>query len=244
MWNPIITPWDIQVDQNLQYKITNIYHTMKNAIRFFRTAALPTEARIGDIYFIYEGVPTIYIYKGGEEPWEAYIGRIGEGGDINLSDYATRTWVLQQLIPIWQQLEWDTETIPEGISIEDLLNVELNALNNKSVIGAINDIKNQGNYPIRLVNADSIYANPKEYNIWTSGVTPTTLDFNIPDTGVANEYIFVFSVTNTLPSISFEYNITWANDDAPVWYAGWTYEISIVIANGVGLASYQKFPTI
>ena len=216
----------------------------QNKLRFFRAAALPTEAQVGDIYFIYEGVPTIYIYKGGDEPWEAYAGGTGEGGDVNLSDYATRAWVLQQLIPIWQQLEWDTETMPEGISIEDLLNVELAALNNKSVIGAINDIKNQGTYPIRFVDMSSIYANPKEYNIWTSGVTPTTIDFNIPDASVANEYIFVFSVTSTLPSVEFEYNITWANNDAPVWYAGWTYEISIVIANGVGLASYQKFPTI
>lgn len=159
-------------------------------------------------------------------------------------DQDIKTWVLQQLVPIWQQLEWDTETIPEGFSLEDLFNVELDDLNNKSVIGAINDLKNQGNYPMRFVDEVSIYANPKEYNIWTSGITPDTIAFNVPDTSVVNEYIFVFSVTSTLPSVQFDYNITWANDDAPVWYAGWTYEISIVIANGIGLASYQKFPTL
>jgi hypothetical protein len=75
-------------------KINNKHIMSKNKIRFFRADSLPIEAQVGDIYFIHTEVPTIYIYKGGENPWEAYAGKTGYG-DVSFSDYATIEWVQQ-----------------------------------------------------------------------------------------------------------------------------------------------------
>lgn len=178
----------------------------QSKLRFFRAASLPAEAQIGDIYFIYDGTRAIYIYTGGEDPWEAYTGNL------------------------------------------DLLSIELDSLQteDKTIIGAINELNSAvKRYPIVFTDSNSIYIRPGQYYIWTSGSVPNTIDFaNISGTH-ANEYIIRFSVTGTsTPAISFEYNIAWANNDVPTWTSGWEYEVCIVIANGIGLASYNKFPIV
>ena len=195
------------------------------------------EALVGDPGVIYFTVDTNRIILNG----------LLYGFSANV-DQDIKTWVLQQLIPIWQQLEWDTETLPEGMPIEDLLSVELDALQteNKTVIGAINELNSSvKKYPIRLIEGTNASINPGEYNICTAGLVPEVINFqNISGTH-ADEYIIRFSVTGTsTPSISFEYNIAWANNDVPTWTSGWEYEVCIVIANGIGLASYNKFPIV
>ena len=59
---------------------------MKNAIRFFRVQNLPNDSSIGDIYFVSGSNPSIYIYVGGDNPWELYTKQQSLYSEITYSD--------------------------------------------------------------------------------------------------------------------------------------------------------------
>jgi hypothetical protein len=76
-----------------------------------------------------------------------------------------------------------------------------------------------------------------------TGILPGNISFSIPEELAAFEFVFQFTVSpaDAVPSLVFDIDVLWVNDEEPTWEAGWTYEISIIYT-GFGLASYTKYP--
>ena len=169
-----------------------------------------------------------------EEAITASSGGSSSGGNVDLSNYATKAELaLKQDI------------------ISDIDTIRTNAANYKGTVTSIK-IDNVSKSPssgvvdlgyinkkLTTSTSSSMSLSPNVYyrNTSTSLSSLTITLGSVSNSNIINEYFVEFTTRSAGTTVSFPSSVKWIDGVTPTWEAGYTYHVSII--NNLG--SYQKF---
>lgn len=169
-----------------------------------------------------------------EEAIAASSGGSSSGGNVDLSNYATKTELAQK-----QDVISDIDTIRTmaanykgTVTSIKIDNVSKSPSSGVVDLGYINK-------KLTTSTASSMSLSPNVYyrNTSTSLSTLTITLANAPNSNILNEYFVEFTTRSSGATVSFPSTIKWANGETPTFEAGCTYQVSIV--NNLG--TWVKF---